>query len=444
MGSHEQYRRSPHARRPYYGHPDVDDSERSWNLHASSHDFAPQDNIADQPLQSYNPQHSYQPALSSMDPGILGQYQPHMWPHPEGSPQQGQSWDERYPNSAIVQDASNYQINAFGAPGDWHADQRYPLEQGGASVLTVNNHSENRNISSNAFTSLAGSSAQNSDHLQQAKAVVDGQTFQNTILSSYSSCGTVHHNPHPLGPRQSDTTLSNADLQQEPWSFYHPVDVCYEPVFLEGAPGPDLQETPYMALSTTDYVSENMENSVVTERPGANYPQYADADQIPPYNLPYYTRPIQIDIERSATPFETPSTTQGSSQWDLGLDIPMQRSHSTRSSLSNASSSGPPPTHTPEVMYCEVVDCKQSFTGLYSRGNLGRHRRLVHGTGSRYVCGDDTCAKEFRRQDARLKHYRKYHPELAADSPLVRRSSASRPTRRHQEVELSNMSGWAT
>ena len=383
MGSHEQYRRSSYARRPYHGYPDVDDDEQCLDLHAGSNGFALEDNLADLPLQSYNLQPAYQPALSSMDPTILGQYQPQMWPQPGRSPQQGQSWNERYPNSVTVQDVSNYQMNPFGAPGDWQIDQGYPLEQGGAF-------------------------------------------------------------PYPLGPRQFDTTPFNANLQQEPWSIYHPLDVNHEPGILEGAPGPGLEEVPDTTHSTTDHVSENMEDSVVTERPVPDYPRYANADQIPPYYLPQYPLPIHIDIERSATPLETPSTTQGSSQWEFGLDVPMQRSHSTRSSVSNASSAGPPPTHTPEIMYCEVVDCRQAFTGLYSRGNLGRHRRLVHGTGSRYVCGDDTCAKEFRRQDARLKHYRKYHPDLAADSPLVRRSSASRPTRRNQEDDLSNMSSWAT
>ena len=125
------------------------------------------------------------------------------------------------------------------------------------------------------------------------------------------------------------------------------------------------------------------------------------------------------------------------------LSILMQRSHSTRSSTSNASSSGHPPTYAPEILYCEIQDCTQSFTGTYRRGNLGRHRRLVHGTGKAYMCEDKTCAKEFRRQDARLKHYRKYHPELAASNPYVRRSSVSRSTRRNLEVELSNMSPWA-
>jgi hypothetical protein len=60
-----------------------------------------------------------------------------------------------------------------------------------------------------------------------------------------------------------------------------------------------------------------------------------------------------------------------------------------------------------------------------------------------YVCEDDTCAREFQRQDARLKHYRKYHPERAADRPYISRSAASGSTGREQEADLINISSWA-
>ena len=202
----------------------------------------------------------------------------------------------------------------------------------------------------------------------------------------------------------------------------------------------------YTPLSSTGYFGNSLMDSGITERPVAGYSPSTNLGQIPPYS-PFSFSVPQIDINNGneMAPMEPSTTVEDSSQWEGNLAVPMSRSHSTRSSVSNASSAGgPPPAYTPEIMYCEVINCGQAFTGMYRRGNLGRHRRLTHGTGKAYVCEDNTCAKEFRRQDARLKHYRKYHPELAADSPLVRRSSASRPTRRNQDVELSNMSGWAT
>jgi len=60
----------------------------------------------------------------------------------------------------------------------------------------------------------------------------------------------------------------------------------------------------------------------------------------------------------------------------------------------------------------------------HQRGDLESNRRTKHREDKVYVCEADTCAKEYRRRDARLKHYRKQHPELAA-SPLVRRSFKS-------------------
>ena len=124
------------------------------------------------------------------------------------------------------------------------------------------------------------------------------------------------------------------------------------------------------------------------------------------------------------------------------LALPMRRCSSTHSSIFEASSVGAPHTHTQETLYCLEQGCSQSFTGLYRRGNLARHRRLKHGKGKPYVCEDLTCAKEFQRQDARLKHYRKWHRELAASSPFVPRSTASRTAAREQEFDLSNVSSW--
>ena len=70
--------------------------------------------------------------------------------------------------------------------------------------------------------------------------------------------------------------------------------------------------------------------------------------------------------------------------------------------------------------------CGASYSGIYGKGNLGRHRREKgHGLGRSpgrehlYPCEDARCLKSYKRQDARLKHYRLYHKDLA--KPAMRR-----------------------
>jgi hypothetical protein len=65
--------------------------------------------------------------------------------------------------------------------------------------------------------------------------------------------------------------------------------------------------------------------------------------------------------------------------------------------------------------------CNQNFTGTYRNGNLARHVRQKHAGAYRslYECTAQGCSKVFQRQDARLKHARKKHPEL--HSPPIQR-----------------------
>ncbi|KAH8628748.1 hypothetical protein IG631_16005 [Alternaria alternata] len=57
--------------------------------------------------------------------------------------------------------------------------------------------------------------------------------------------------------------------------------------------------------------------------------------------------------------------------------------------------------------------CSAQFEGIHRQGNYGRHRRQKHaGQRKELPCEHSTCGKSYRRSDARLKHYRKYHPEL--------------------------------
>ena len=78
-----------------------------------------------------------------------------------------------------------------------------------------------------------------------------------------------------------------------------------------------------------------------------------------------------------------------------------------------------------DVLVCPFQDCAAQFTGEYRKGNLGRHRRQKHaGQVLRYPCHDKHCTRVFQRKDARLKHYRKAHPDLAVE-PLVSGKTSS-------------------
>jgi hypothetical protein len=68
------------------------------------------------------------------------------------------------------------------------------------------------------------------------------------------------------------------------------------------------------------------------------------------------------------------------------------------------------PTNEYDVLVCQEPDCEARFSGQYGRGNLHRHVRLKHGAQERlYPCGREDCQKCFKRQDARLKHWRRRH-----------------------------------
>ena len=162
-------------------------------------------------------------------------------------------------------------------------------------------------------------------------------------------------------------------------------------------------------MSSTDHVSSgsgymgsSSMDSVVTERSTFGH-------STPP--VQFLIPEVDIDNNHlcSVTDEQHHQPVSGNSQYGQSLAVPLRRSHSTRSSVDNGSSSGPP-TFTPEVMYCDIGDCRQAFTGLYRRGNLGRHQRQKHREDKAYICEDQTCAKKFQRPDARLKHYRRHHP----------------------------------
>lgn len=65
-------------------------------------------------------------------------------------------------------------------------------------------------------------------------------------------------------------------------------------------------------------------------------------------------------------------------------------------------------------IYCNEKDCTAVFSGIHRKGNLARHKRLKHKGYQVYFCEDSSCDRVFKRLDARLKHYRRWHPDLAS------------------------------
>ncbi|OAL50576.1 hypothetical protein IQ07DRAFT_587228 [Pyrenochaeta sp. DS3sAY3a] len=96
-----------------------------------------------------------------------------------------------------------------------------------------------------------------------------------------------------------------------------------------------------------------------------------------------------------------------------------------RQGRSNSVASSPSSTSS-EPSICEI--CGNVYSGVYSRGNLARHLRLKHGEKVVvYECEIPGCGREFFRQDARLKHYRKYHKHLVEEAPVTTFSRGGGP-----------------
>jgi hypothetical protein len=61
-----------------------------------------------------------------------------------------------------------------------------------------------------------------------------------------------------------------------------------------------------------------------------------------------------------------------------------------------------------DILKCE--DCEATFSGDFRQGNMGRHKRHVHGEKD-YFCHYPSCTRVFKRADARKKHVRSRHPD---------------------------------
>jgi hypothetical protein len=105
------------------------------------------------------------------------------------------------------------------------------------------------------------------------------------------------------------------------------------------------------------------------------------------------------------------------------LDSPSMSVFPSNSSVCSETSAAVPAT-----LPCPYDGCRLKFDGKYRRGTLHRHIRLKHTTGrgsvdqeTKYFCQVPGCGKYYRRQDARLKHQRNKHPELAVPAPMSRK-----------------------
>jgi hypothetical protein len=333
----------------------------------------------------------------------------------------------------------------------WHTDTRTYASQHGLPTRT-------------GFRSDSDSFASTAAH-PATEASNEGQSWMDVMGVSMN----VHQSLNDPPPDTTNTLSPNTrylhldSAYTAPWSPLQSFDTNEVPQSHDEGQlswrsrfsGRNVQSSHMTPTSTTPLSSVNlpnndMEESMMTVRAQPHrLPRAASQAQSPtsyrmvPHNTPFDL--FQLNVERSATPHVGGEPTcNGYTQSEAGfyLALPTTRKPSSaRSSISSVSSPGAPPTEDPEVLECEQPGCLAFFTGDYRRGNLGRHRRLRHGNKS-YVCEDDTCAKEFRRQDARLKHYRKYHRSLAASSPYVPRPSQSRRPRGDPEVDLRYTSGW--
>jgi len=90
---------------------------------------------------------------------------------------------------------------------------------------------------------------------------------------------------------------------------------------------------------------------------------------------------------------------------------------------------------------CTESECGRTFHGEYRHGNLARHQKQVHNNGATFKCAAAACSKVYRRKDARLKHYRIKHEDLAVDNPFVPRLPRIRPMNGERAQDLEGIFG---
>ena len=199
-----------------------------------------------------------------------------------------------------------------------------------------------------------------------------------------------------------------------------------------------LTERPGVGFATCECISSHdidpisMVDSMLTVRPTSLHEPSWN-----PLSLSHKsTHPAQFfdhpafEIRLATPPAHiVPSVSFSEDSWDSSV----QSTTALQSETSTTSSS----TASSEI-YCDIDDCCTAFSGVHRRGNLARHQRLKHSSRV-YVCENASCGRVFNRQDARLKHYRKYHQELAR--PYIARHQTRHANKEQYSDFMSSASG---
>ncbi|KAF1946154.1 hypothetical protein EJ02DRAFT_262904 [Clathrospora elynae] len=292
---------------------------------------------------------------------------------------------------------------------------------------------------------------------QQMEAATEAQTDMNWALDR-SPLDTL--DDASLDPKQFNTM--NFSANAGPWTPFQKIMVNQVPLHCTESRGVCRQETsdttrsmltqnntvsshlmtedPTTPMSSRGLPINEMGDSVLTARP-LRLTAYRMMSNDPLFHF------FQCNIEEPAIPqMEQPnSNIQPSSEHLAPLmqkNISSAPSSTTEASSADGSSTGVPSPDAADVLYCVVIGCLASFSGMYRKGNLARHQRHNHNRTRICICESESCDKVFKRQDARLKHYRKYHPRLAADRPYVARRSQGRCPGGDQDADLRSISGW--
>jgi hypothetical protein len=176
---------------------------------------------------------------------------------------------------------------------------------------------------------------------------------------------------------------------------------------------PDMDSLRQQRSNDAEFEVSNREDAVWGHATTHVSPSFRIREATPPIApIPAFSysqfEPVRprIRLRGSTPPVASPSMFAGISQ------SPLSPSASVRSST--------PISETTTTLNCE--HCSQEFSGLYARGNLARHRRLKHKGPVVYECEDYHCNRVFHRQDARTKHYRKFHSHLTSSPAFSRKS----------------------
>jgi hypothetical protein len=117
----------------------------------------------------------------------------------------------------------------------------------------------------------------------------------------------------------------------------------------------------------------------------------------------------------------TSLSSQSHSPWPISTDRSQLLSVPSSVAGSQSDNSDLASERDPEILQCST--CEATFKGRYRKGNLTRHRRHHHGSNETvFPCEMASCTRMFKRQDARLKHYRRHHPQ-SGQIPSTRRGS---------------------